>query len=73
VDAIVPGQRSAVAICAGDDVTDEDALPEVRESGLGIVVRSGEAGDRPTHAHVAVDDTEELAELLARFADHLRQ
>ncbi len=72
METIVPNQRSAVAIYAGDDITDEDALAAVRKSGLGIVVRSDEAGDRLTSAHVAVDDTEEMARLLARFAEAQR-
>lgn len=54
---------------AGDDLTDEDALEAVHDIGLGIVVRSSEHGDRPTAAHLAVDDPDELCAVLARIAD----
>jgi hypothetical protein len=115
VDAIVPGQRSAVAICAGDDVTDEDALGDDITRGARVRAghrRSERRGGRPAHPRprrrrrhrtshaaivsrelgvaaivgagdatttlsegdeVTVSCAEELAELLARFADHLRQ
>lgn len=68
LDAIAPDDPTAMAVYAGDDLTDEDALDAVRVAGLGIVVRSDEQGDRPTSAHVAVDDTESLAQLIERFA-----
>ncbi|MEV4729972.1 trehalose-phosphatase [Saccharopolyspora sp. NPDC049426] len=57
----------AVPVFAGDDYTDEDALREVREDGIGVVVRSAEHGDRLTWAHYGVDDPSSLTGLLARF------
>jgi trehalose 6-phosphate phosphatase len=58
-------------VYAGDDLTDEDALEEIHDVGLGIVVRSTEHGDRPTAAHIAVDSPEELCAVLDRIADVL--
>ncbi|MDA3644313.1 trehalose-phosphatase [Saccharopolyspora indica] len=57
-----------VPVFAGDDYTDEDALREVHEDGLGIVVVSAEHGDRPTWAHCSVDGTRALIDLLTRIA-----
>ncbi|MCI2417979.1 trehalose-phosphatase [Saccharopolyspora sp. K220] len=54
-------------IFAGDDYTDEDALHEIREDGIGIVVRSAEHGDRLTWAHYSVDGPRALRTLLARM------
>lgn len=65
----VVADEATLPVYAGDDLTDEDALEVVRAVGLGIVVRSGEHGDRPTAAHVAVDDPEELCRLLERLAN----
>jgi alpha,alpha-trehalase len=59
---------TALPIFAGDDLTDEDALEAVHTTGLGIVVRSDEHGNRPTAAHVAVDSPDELCRLLDRIA-----
>jgi trehalose-phosphatase len=58
-------------VYAGDDITDEYALEEIRDNGIGVVVRSDEHGDRPTAAYVAVADPAALCRLLARFADLL--
>ncbi|MER7078930.1 trehalose 6-phosphatase [Saccharopolyspora kobensis] len=55
-------------VFAGDDYTDEDALREVHEDGLGIVVLSVEHGDRLTWAHCSVDGADRLIELLSRIA-----
>jgi trehalose 6-phosphate phosphatase len=65
-----PGERMT-PVYAGDDLTDEDALEEIHDVGLGIVVRSTEHGDRPTAAHIAVDSPEELCAVLDRIADVL--
>lgn len=54
----------ALVVFVGDDVTDEDALDEVRRRGLGIVVG---LEDRPTAAHARLDDTGQVAELLRRI------
>jgi alpha,alpha-trehalase len=49
----------------GDDITDEDAFRELEHRGLGIVVGRDE---RPTRAHFALDDTDEVR----LFLDELR-
>lgn len=67
----VVGDGSWVAVYAGDDLTDEDALDVVHDGGVGIVVRSDEHGDRRSRAHVAVDSPEQLVELLRRLGDEL--
>jgi trehalose-phosphatase len=64
----VPDGSALFPVYAGDDITDEDALREVADRGLGIVVRSDEHGDRPTAAHVAVSDPQALCRLLTRLA-----
>ncbi|PKW15872.1 trehalose-phosphatase [Saccharopolyspora spinosa] len=56
-----------VPVFAGDDYTDEDALREIHDDGIGIVVRSAEHGDRLTWAHYSVGDPLSLTALLARF------
>ncbi len=54
----------ALVVFIGDDVTDEDGLDAVRAEGLGIVV---ETEDRPTAAHMRLDDPSQVAELLGRI------
>jgi len=63
--------RAAVPIYAGDDLTDEDAIETVRASGIGIVVRQAEHGDRRSAAHFAVNGPDELRKVLHRLADLL--
>lgn len=61
IDATVP-------MYLGDDVTDEDAFAMLAGRGLGIVVgRDGE----PTLADYALEDPEEVRELLGRLADSI--
>ncbi|HEX6076410.1 MAG TPA: trehalose-phosphatase [Micromonosporaceae bacterium] len=67
----VASKVAPLPVYAGDDITDEDALREVAGFGLGIVVRSDEHGDRPTAAHVAVNDPGALCRLLGKLADLL--
>jgi trehalose-phosphatase len=57
-------------IYLGDDLTDEDAFRELRDRGLGIVVRDGE---RPTGARYALDDTGQVRAFLERLAAHLER
>ncbi len=57
-------------VFVGDDVTDEDALDEVRSHGLGVVV---EVQDRPTAAHMRLDEPSQVAQLLARIRTEVTQ
>jgi trehalose-phosphatase len=61
-----------VPVFAGDDYTDEDALGEIHDDGIGIVVRSAEHGDRLTWAHYAVDGPRSLCTLLTRVTSLVR-
>lgn len=60
--AAVPSD--ALVVFIGDDVTDEDALDEVRRRGLGVVVGTE---DRSSAAHARADDPSQVAELLRRI------
>lgn len=68
---VAPGP--ALPIYVGDDLTDEDALDAVERTGLGIVVRSDEHGDRFTAAHVAVEDLYGLVRILELLSDELER
>ena len=57
-----------VPLYVGDDVTDEDAFREIRDSGLAVVVR-GEDDARPTLAHAALDGPDEVRAFLEHLAD----
>lgn len=52
----------------GDDVTDEDAFRVVRDDGVALVVR-GEEDDRPTRAHYALEDPDDVRAFLETLAD----
>ena len=58
-------------IYIGDDFTDEDAFVAVATSGVGIVVRHFEDGDRPSAARFAVDSPGEVCHLLQWLVDLL--
>ncbi len=58
-------------IYIGDDLTDEDAFDAVRFSGIGIVVRHDEDGDRATAAQFALNNPGEVEEFLRRGGDWL--
>ncbi|MFZ2177367.1 MAG: trehalose-phosphatase [Rhodococcus sp. (in: high G+C Gram-positive bacteria)] len=60
-------------IHVGDDITDEDAFDAVAGSGVGIVVRNNEGGDRRSAAQFAVNGPQQVRELLQRLADLLRR
>ncbi|HEX6208679.1 MAG TPA: trehalose-phosphatase [Actinomycetota bacterium] len=64
----VLGLTDAVPVYVGDDLTDEDAFQEIREDGLGVVVR-GEHDERPTLAHAALDGPDEVRGFLEALAD----
>ena len=58
-------------IYIGDDLTDEDAFDAVRFSGIGIVVRHDEDGDRATAAQFTLNSPEEVEQFLRRGGDWL--
>jgi trehalose 6-phosphate phosphatase len=53
----------------GDDLTDEDAFRELREKGITILVRDE---NRPTLAHYAVENPEEVRLFLHMLAEFLK-
>lgn len=57
-------------IYLGDDLTDEDALREIRERGIGILVRDE---PRPTYARYALNDTTEVRSFLQTLCAHLEE
>ena len=48
-----------VPIYIGDDLTDEDAFDAIRYTGMGIVVRNDEDGERPTAAQFTLQGPRE--------------
>ena len=50
----------------GDDITDEDAFRELRDKGLGIVVRGAR---RSTFATLALANTDQVQTFLSTFAE----
>lgn len=67
----IEGATELLPVFVGDDLTDEDAFDAVADTGVGIVVRHGEHGDRRSAAQFSVDSPEEVRELLQRLADLL--
>ncbi len=62
------GRSTLTPLYIGDDVTDEDALGEIRADGIGIFVGDG---DWETAAHYRLADPDEVQRLLARLAEVL--
>ncbi|KAA1249725.1 trehalose-phosphatase [Mycobacterium simiae] len=58
-------------IYVGDDITDEDAFDAVHDSGVPIVVRHNEDGDRATAALFALDSPAQVAEFTGLLARQL--
>lgn len=61
-------REGVVPLYLGDDLTDEDALRELRGTGIGILVRDEE---RPTEAAYALEDPAEVGIFLRRLAELL--
>jgi trehalose-phosphatase len=61
----------SLPIYIGDDLTDEDAFNAVQFSGIGIVVRHDEDGDRATAAQFTLNDPGEVEQFLRRGGDWL--
>lgn len=62
-------RREALPIYIGDDLTDEDALREIADYGVGILV-----GDEPrqTYARYALENPDEVGIFLQKLGEHLR-
>ena len=60
-----------VPIYIGDSLTDEDAFDAMRYTGIGIVVRHNEDGDRPTAAQFTLRNPGEVAVFLRRGGNWL--
>ncbi|WP_038554390.1 trehalose-phosphatase [Nocardia nova] len=60
-----------VPVYLGDDLTDEDAFDAVEVTGIPIVVRHNDSGDRRTAARFALDRPARAGEFLVRLADLL--
>jgi alpha,alpha-trehalase len=58
----------ALPIYIGDDLTDEDGFDATRYDGIGIAVRHGEDGDRPSAARFALDGPGAVREFIERLA-----
>ncbi len=67
----IDGDGLPLPIYIGDDLTDEDAFDAVRAGGIGILVRHGEHGDRPSSAQFTLESPDECAEFLRRTANWL--
>ncbi len=59
-----------LAIYIGDDITDEDAFLELRDTGIGIVVKGAK---RSTWASFSAADTNEVADLLEAIFEHANE
>jgi alpha,alpha-trehalase len=67
----IAGPEPVLPIYIGDDLTDEDAFDAVRYDGMGIVVRHGEEGNRPSAARFALDGPEAVREFIERLAQQI--
>ncbi|NCL76293.1 trehalose-phosphatase [Rhodococcus sp. YH1] len=65
------GADDPMPVYIGDDLTDDDAFGTLTSTGIGIVVRYSEEGDRRSTAQFAVDGPDRVRELLERLADLL--
>lgn len=63
-------RSDVMPVYIGDDLTDEDALREIEDRGIGILVR-GE--DRPTAAAFSLENTDEVQMFMRKLADFLER
>ena len=68
----IPQTGQLLPIYIGDDLTDEDAFDAVRFSGIGIIVRHDEDGDRPTAASFALRSPAEVGDFVRRGGNWLK-
>lgn len=72
MDAIrrdLPEVDRLVSVYVGDDLADEDAFDRTRLTGITVVVRHAQGGNRPTAAEFALDSPIEVCDLLRLLAD----
>ncbi|MBV8292852.1 MAG: trehalose-phosphatase, partial [Mycobacterium sp.] len=67
----IPQTGRVVPIYIGDDLTDEDAFDAIRFSGIGIVVRNDEDGNRPTAASFTLRSPGEVRDFVRRGGNWL--
>ncbi len=67
----IDGPQRLLPVYIGDDLTDEDAFDAVQHTGIGVMVRHTEDGDRPTAAHFALNCPDQTVQLLAQLATTL--
>ena len=65
------GKAGRLPIYIGDDITDEDAFAEIRQDGLGILVRGEES--RQSLAAYALDGPEEVRRFLDWLAERVEE
>ncbi|MCV7409266.1 trehalose phosphatase [Mycobacterium florentinum] len=65
------GPAAPTPIFFGDDITDEDAFDAVRDTGIPILVRHNDDGDRATSARFALDSPARVAEFVDQLARRL--
>ena len=63
-------RRDVLPIYIGDDLTDEDALREIQNRGIGILVRDEE---RATHARYVLEDTSDVRLFLQTLGNYLEE
>ncbi len=67
------GSAAMLPIHIGDDLTDEDAFDAVQFGGVGIVVRHGEDGNRPSAALFSLENPSAVCGFIRRLADDLEE
>lgn len=63
--------RPVMPVYLGDDLTDEDAFDAIQVTGMPLVVRHDDTGDRRTAARFALDSPARAGEFLERIAELL--
>lgn len=70
LEALQLERAATVPVYIGDDVTDEDAFIALRDGGIGIVVKEA---NRPTAAHYALDDPDQVRQLFEALIESVER